>query len=149
LNLNLHFIFELELALFMTSTVTYTGQLRTEATHLQSGNKIITDAPVDNQGKGEAFSPTDLMATSLATCMLTIMGIAANTHHINMDGATASVTKIMGSNPRRIARIEITIDMPKLAYSKKEKKILEAAAHGCPVRLSIHPHLEEVLTFVW
>jgi putative redox protein len=133
----------------MTSTVTYTGQLRTEATHLQSGNKIITDAPVDNQGRGEAFSPTDLMATSLATCMLTIMGIAAHNHNINIDGATASVNKIMGSNPRRIVRIEITIDMPKLAYTKKEKKILETAAHGCPVRLSIHPELEEVLHFIW
>ncbi|MFK7806930.1 MAG: OsmC family protein [Saprospiraceae bacterium] len=134
----------------MTANVTYTGSLRTEATHLRSGNKIITDAPVDNQGKGEAFSPTDLMATSLASCVLTIMGIAARNHGINMVGTTASVNKIMARDPRRIARLEINIAMPtEIDYSKKQQKILEAAAHGCPVGLSIHPELEEVIVFKW
>jgi len=133
----------------MTASITYTGSLRTEATHLRSGNKIITDAPIDNQGKGEAFSPTDLMATSLASCILTIMGIAARNHNINMDGTTATVNKIMGSAPRRIARLEIEVVMPKRDYETKERKILEAAAHGCPVGLSIHSDLEEVVTFVW
>ncbi len=133
----------------MTATVTYTGQLRTEATHLRSGNKILTDAPVDNQGKGEAFSPTDLMATSLATCILTIMGIAARNHHIDMEGASATVNKIMAANPRRIARLEVTITMPEKQFSEKEKKILEKAAHHCPVSLSLHPDTEEVVHLIW
>ena len=133
----------------MTADVTYTGQLRTEATHLRSGNILITDAPIDNQGKGEAFSPTDLMATSLASCILTIMGIAARNHEIDMTGTKASVNKIMAANPRRIARLEVSIVMPQNDYSKKEKKILEAAAHHCPVASSLHPDLEEVIDIIW
>jgi putative redox protein len=97
----------------MTATVTYLGELRTEATHLLSGTKIITDAPPDNQGKGEAFSPTDLCATSLAACMITIMGISARNHGLDMTGAHATINKIMASDPRRIARVEINITMPK------------------------------------
>jgi uncharacterized OsmC-like protein len=133
----------------MISKVIYKGNLRTEATHLRSGNVIITDAPLDNHGKGEAFSPTDLASTSLASCILSIMGIAANTHNINIEGATADVIKVMDSDPRRIKTIEVTIQMPDNNYTDKEKKILEKAAHHCPVGLSLHPDTEEVLTINW
>lgn len=133
----------------MIAKVKYTGNLRTEAVHLKSGNTIITDAPLDNQGKGEAFSPTDLTATSLASCIFTIMGIAARSHDIEMEGATADVVKVMASDPRRIARIEVEITMPDKAYSSREKKILEAAARHCPVALSLHPDTEERITIHW
>jgi len=133
----------------MISKVIYQGNLRTEATHLKSGNVIYTDAPTDNHGKGEAFSPTDLASTSLASCILTIMGIAANRHEINIEGAQADVEKIMTSKPRRIGKINITITMPDLEYSSKEKKILEAAAHHCPVGLSLHDETEENITIIW
>lgn len=130
------------------SKVIYLGDLRTEATHLASGKKIITDAPVDNKGRGEAFSPTDLMSTSLATCMFTIMGIACNTHNMNMDGAQAEVTKIMASNPRRVSEVHIKITMPK-KYTDKEKAILENAAKTCPVALSINPNIIQKIEFVY
>lgn len=133
----------------MTATVTYTGGLRTEAVHLKSGNKIITDAPTDNQGNGEAFSPTDLAATSLASCILTIMGIAAKNHDVDIVGATADVKKVMASNPRRIERIEINMTMPAKDYSDKQKTILEKAAHHCPVGLSLHENTEEVISIIW
>jgi putative redox protein len=132
-----------------TSEVIYIGQLRTECKHLRSGEKIITDAPVDNKGKGEAFSPTDLTATSLATCMITTMAIAAETHQIPMEGAKAEVLKIMASDPRRIAGIEVDIYMPPLDYSDKQKRILENAAKTCPVGRSLHPDLKEVLRIHW
>jgi uncharacterized OsmC-like protein len=119
----------------------YTGELRTVATHLQSGKTIITDAPVDNQGKGEAFSPTDLLAASLGSCMITIMGIAAQTHGFNIDGTKAEITKIMASNPRRVGEIKIELYFPDIQYSAKEKKLIEAAAFSCPVYLSLHPNL--------
>jgi putative redox protein len=131
----------------MTSEIIYTGGLRTEAKHLQSGSKIITDAPTDNHGKGEAFSPTDLTATSLATCMLTTMGIAANTHNINMDGTKASVQKIMAANPRRISEIKVVMDFPKNDYSDKEKTILKNTALTCPVAVSLHPDIKQDVTF--
>lgn len=133
----------------MTARVTYVGGLRTEAEHLRSGNTILTDAPVDNRGKGEAFSPTDLVAAALGTCMLSIMGIAAKDHEIDMEGAVAEVTKVMGTNPRRITRIEVKITMPERHYSDKEKKLLDRAAHLCPVKNSLHPDLEEVLEIIW
>ena len=133
----------------MTSKVIYNGSLRTQAEHLRSGNKIITDAPVDNRGKGEAFSPTDLMATALGSCILTIMGIKASDKGIDMEGATCEVTKTMASNPRRIAKIEINVQMPDKGYTSKEKKLLEAAAHHCPVANSLHPDLEEVINIKW
>lgn len=133
----------------MTSKVVYLGNLRTEATHLRSGNKIITDAPVDNHGKGEAFSPTDLAATSLASCILTIMGIAANRLEINMEGASAEITKHMTSNPRRIGKIEISILMPNGDYSDRDKRFLEKAAHHCPVGLSLGSETEEVVNIQW
>jgi len=103
----------------MTAKVVYQGNLRTEATHLKSGNKLITDAPTDNHGKGEAFSPTDLAATSLASCILTIMGIAADKRDIDISGAEAAVTKVMVSDPRRIGRIEVNILMPNKSYTNK------------------------------
>jgi len=133
----------------MTSKVEYLGHLRTKATHLRSGAEIYTDAPVDNMGKGEAFSPTDLTATSLASCILTIMGIAADKHKINMDGAFAECKKHMVNGPRRIEKIEIKITMPPKAYSDKEKKILNRAAHHCPVALSLNEETEEILVIVW
>ena len=109
----------------MTSTVTYLGELRTEATHLFSGTKIITDAPLDNQGKAEAFSPTDLCATSLASCAMTIMGISARNHGIDMNGAKAEVTKVMAADPRRISQVILKFVMPKNDYSDTQKLILE------------------------
>lgn len=134
----------------ITSTVKYPGELRTEAVHLKSGNTIITDAPTDNHGKGQAFSPTDLVATALASCMISVMGILAMKENITkMDGATAEVTKIMYPDPRRIGEVHITITMPKNNFSDKEKKMYENAAHTCPVAKSLHPDLKQVITFVW
>jgi putative redox protein len=133
----------------MTSQVIYLGDLRTESTHIKSGEKYFTDAPVDNHGKGEAFSPTDLMTTSLANCMITIMGIAANNHEINIDGARADVTKYMGLDPRRVSQIDITITMPNKTYSNKEKKIIEKAGLTCPVSYSLHPDLVQNIEFIW
>lgn len=131
-----------------TSEIIYVGDLRTEAVHLKSGNKIITDAPVDNQGKGHAFSPTDLLATSLGNCMLTIMGIYAKRKEINMSGAVAKVTKIMGSEPRRVTGITVEIEMPE-GIDESERKPLENAALTCPVAKSLHPDLEQNLTLKW
>jgi putative redox protein len=133
----------------VTSKVIYTGGLRTTAEHLKSGSKIITDAPVDNHGKGEAFSPTDLMSTSLATCMLTVMGIACQSRNINIDGTVAEVTKIMAANPRRVAEIRITLTFPPVTYSDDEKKLLELTARTCPVAESLHPKLIQNITFVF
>jgi putative redox protein len=133
----------------MTSEVKYLGDLRTEATHLKSGEKIITDAPVDNQGKGEAFSPTDLLATSLGTCMLTVMGIAARAHVINMDGASCAITKIMAADPRRVIEIQATLKFPQNNFSEKDRKILEHAALTCPVYLSLHTDIKKDVVFEW
>lgn len=129
-----------------TAKTIYLGELRTEATHVRSGKMIITDAPPDNQGKGEAFSPTDLLATSLASCMITIMGIAAHEHGFNLDGTTASIWKIMESNPRRVGEVKIDLTFPKNNFSDKEKKIIERSAYTCPVYLSLHPDLKKTIT---
>ena len=133
----------------MTSTVTYLGDLRTEAVHLRSGVTIITDAPVDNQGKGEAFSPTDLCATSLASCMLTIMGISARNHGLNIDGARAEITKVMAADPRRISQVIVHVHMPAGNYSEVQKKILETAARTCPVSFSLAEGIDQVMSFTW
>ncbi len=134
----------------MTSEVTYTGDLRTEAVHLRSGNRLITDAPVDNRGKGEAFSPTDLVATALASCMLTIMGIRARDKGWAIEGARATVNKIMASNPRRIARVEIDIHLPSgKTWTDEQRHVLEEAARTCPVCRSLHPELEVAVRFHW
>ncbi len=132
------------------STVTYLGELRTEATHIQSNTTIYTDAPKDNHGKGEMFSPTDLVATALASCMISIMGIVALKDGITpVDGAIAEVTKVMFSEPRRIGEIHIKITFPKNNYTDKEKKIYEHSAHACPVAKSLHPDLKQVVEFIW
>lgn len=133
-----------------TSFVKYLGGLRTTAEHLASKQKYFTDAPVDNHGKGEAFSPTDLMATSLANCMLTVMGIKAQGEGMtSIDGTTAEVTKIMYAEPRRVGEIHIKLTFPKNNYSEKDKKIYEHTAHTCPVAKSLHPDLKQELEFVW
>ncbi len=133
----------------MTSELQYLGQLRTSSVHKNSGNTIITDAPVDNNGKGQAFSPTDLVATSLAACLMTIMGIKAAQMEVNIDGSAASVFKQMASDPRRISGIKVTIHMPPNAYPDKIKKILEHAARTCPVALSLHPDIHQEIIFQW
>lgn len=130
-----------------TSKITYNGNLRTEAVHLQSGTTIITDAPTDNNGKGEAFSPTDLLATSLGCCMLTIMGIVADRHGIDIVGTTIDITKIMESNPRRVGEVIVAFTMPKNNYSDKEKELLEHAAHTCPVAKSLSAELKQTIVF--
>ena len=132
----------------MTSKVTYEGGLRTKARHIQSGNSIVTDAPVDNQGKGEAFSPTDLVATALASCMLTIMGIVAERNNIELKGTTAEVEKIMGTMPRKISEIKIKILFNK-SFDKKTKRKLESAALTCPVSNSLNKNLEESIKFIY
>ena len=133
----------------MTSKVEYLGDLRTRATHLQSGIEIITDAPLDNQGRGEAFSPTDICATSLASCMMTIMGISARSRELDITGARAEVTKIMAANPRRIARVEIRLIMPKRDFSERDRQLLETAGRTCPVALSLGDGVEQVVEFEW
>ena len=132
----------------MMSKVTYRGGLRTEANHIQSGNSIVTDAPVDNQGKGEAFSPTDLVATALASCMLTIMGIVAKRNNVELKGTTAEVEKIMGAMPRQISEIKIKILFNK-NFDKITKRKLESAALTCPVSNSLNKNLEESIKFIY
>ena len=127
--------------------VCYLGSLRTEALHISSGNKIVTDAPIDNNGKGEAFSPTDLLATSLGSCMLTIMGIIAECHNINIVNAKVEIIKIIESNPRRVVEIKVDIEMPKNDFTDKEKQLLEHAARNCPVAKSLHPDLKQTVVF--
>ena len=130
----------------MTSRVVYQGNLRTECEHLKSGNTFITDAPTDNNGKGEAFSPTDTVATALASCMLTIIGIKAENSDFSIENTVAEVTKTMTSEPRRISKIEINFTFPEV-YSDKQKKIIEHAAKACPVWYSLHPDIEKIITF--
>ncbi|MFL2995030.1 MAG: OsmC family protein [Candidatus Neomarinimicrobiota bacterium] len=129
-----------------TSKIIYKNNLRTEAQHIASGQKIITDAPLDNNGKGEAFSPTDLVATALASCMITIMAIAAEKNGINISETSASVKKIMGTNPRTISDIVIEIKMNK-DLALKDRKRLEKAALACPVHKSLHPDMNKEITF--
>ena len=131
----------------ITAETIYLGQLRTEAKHVRSGTKIITDAPVDNQGKGEAFSPTDLVAAALGTCMLTIMGIAAETHGYNIDGTEVKITKIMADNPRRIGEIVVEVTFPPFHYTEQHKRVLEHITRTCPVALSLHPDLKQTMIF--
>jgi putative redox protein len=133
----------------LISKVTYLGNLRTSATHLASGQVIITDAPKDNQGLGEAFSPTDLTATSLASCAMTIMGISARGHNLDITGATAEVTKVMAADPRRIAAITVTVNMPAGTYTDAQKKILEIAGKSCPVMFSLGDGVEKTIEFMW
>lgn len=134
----------------MTSQIVYEGDLRTIATHLQSGTEIETDAPTDNQGKGERFSPTDLVATALGSCMLTIMGIKARDMGLKLEGTNVNVTKIMVADPRRIGEIKITFQFPDtLVADEKQRIILERAAMTCPVIESLHPDLIKNVVFDW
>jgi len=126
-----------------TIRTTYTGQLRTEAVHVRSGNKLITDAPVDNHGKGETFSPTDLLATSLASCIFTIMGIKAEAAGFSIDGATAKTWKIMSENPRRVAEVKIEYDFSMCDLTDKQKRLLEGLVKVSPVPLSLHPDTKQ------
>ena len=132
----------------MTSKVTYLGDLRTSSIHIQSGTEILSDAPIDNNGKGEAFSPTDTVANGLATCMMTIMGIKARDLGIDLTGTTAEVVKIMNAEPRRIGAIEIIFEIQG-TDDQKIKTILERAGMTCPVFLSLHPDVEKRITFNW
>jgi len=132
----------------MTSKVIYLGELRTTSTHVQSGSEILSDAPIDNNGKGEAFSPTDTVANALATCMFTVMGIKAREMGVAMDGSAAEVTKHMQADPRMIKKIQIVFNMNAEA-DQKARTILERTAMSCPVHLSLHPDIERDITFNW
>lgn len=132
----------------MTSKVTYLGDLRTSSVHIQSGTEIISDAPLDNNGKGEAFSPTDSVANALATCMMTIMGIKSRDLNIDLKGSTAAVTKIMNTEPRRIREIEIIFEIQGVLEAK-DKLILERAAMTCPVFLSLNTEIDKNISFIW
>lgn len=131
-----------------TSKITYQGELRTTCIHLQSGTEILTDAPTDNHGKGEAFSPTDLVATALGSCMVSIMAIKTRDLDLELKHSTLEVTKIMQAEPRKIAKIVVVLNMS-IATSDKNKTILERAAMTCPVLLSLHPDIEKEVTFNW
>jgi uncharacterized OsmC-like protein len=131
-----------------TSNISYVGDLRTVCIHLQSGTQILTDAPTDNHGKGEAFSPTDLVATALGSCMVSIMGIKSKDLNVDLKDSTVSITKIMQSEPRKIAKIEVILNMS-IETSEKNKTILERAAITCPVLLSLHPDIEKDVVFNW
>jgi len=133
-----------------TSRTIYLGELRTENEHIRSGQKLITDAPVDNQGKGEAFSPTDLVATALSDCMMTIMGIKARDKGLDLTDTTIETTKIMSSEqPRRIDEIIVEFTFPKNNFSEKDKVILEAVSKTCPVALSLHPDIKQTIKYNW
>ena len=132
-----------------TASILYEGQLRTTSVHLQSGKTIITDAPTDNNGKGEAFSPTDLLSTSLGCCMLTIMGIVAARHELQIENTRVDITKTMAANPRRVSAIKVEFYLPAGNFSEKDKQLLENAARTCPVALSLHPDLLQDVSFQW
>ena len=131
----------------ITAQAKYLGELRAESIHVKSGSLIITDAPVDNKGKGEAFSPTDLLATSLATCMMTVMGIVANQHNLSLENLRCDATKIMTINPRRIKEIINEFHFAPNNFNEKEKEILRDATYSCPVALSLHPDLKKTAIF--
>ncbi len=127
----------------MTATIkgTYKGELRNELTHLQSKNTLLTDAPTDNHGKGESFSPTDLVCGALAACMMTIMGVTAQAHNFNIDGTGYEVKKTMAADPRRIGQIDIVFNFPPRDYTQKQQTMLWKAAETCPVAKSLHPDI--------
>lgn len=133
----------------ITSSFTYTGDLQLNVKHEKSGQTFITDAPVDNNGKGSAFSPTDLMATSLGLCMVTIMGIASQTHGFSMEGVRGDVTKIMSSNPRRISEVIVNLYFPDNGYTDKHKQIIRQISKTCPVALSLHPDLKQEVNIIF
>ncbi|MCS7018115.1 MAG: OsmC family protein [Cytophagales bacterium] len=126
---------------------TYLGDLRTESIHIKSGTRIITDAPTDNHGKGEAFSPTDLVCAALASCKMTIMGILANREGIDLQGLSCEIEKVMATNPRRISEIKITFSLPNSQLTEKQRTMLINAANTCPVALSLHPDLKRTVVY--
>lgn len=132
----------------MTSKITYLGELRTSSIHIQSESEIISDAPIDNNGKGAAFSPTDTVANGLGSCMFTVMGIKAAEMNVDLSDATAEVTKIMAAEPRRISEIHIVFNITSVVDAKT-KTILERTAMTCPVYYSLHPEIKKVITFNW
>ncbi|HET7116580.1 MAG TPA: OsmC family protein [Hanamia sp.] len=132
----------------MTASLIYKGNLRCEAVHLQSKSTIETDAPTDNHGKGERFSPTDLLCVSLATCMLTTMGIKAADLNVDITNSRAEVTKHMASDPRRVIKVEVAVSLPK-KINEKERLILEKTGNNCPVAKSVHPDIDLVLSYDW
>ena len=132
----------------MTSIVNYLGNLRTESIHVSSNNKIVTDAPVDNNGKGEAFSPTDLVASSLSCCILTVIGIVSKKIKYDLTNTKSSVEKIMGDNPRRIVEVLVKIEFSKSA-DPKTKTIIEKTALNCPVGKSLPPDIKQNISFIW
>jgi putative redox protein len=134
----------------MTSSIIYKGQLRCEATHLQSGSIIETDAPTDNRGKGERFSPTDLLCVSLATCIVTTIGLKAADMQIDLSNTKMEVTKHMLSDPRRVGKVEINIQFPStLQLQEKERIIFQRVGDNCPVKKSLHPDVEVVVEYIW
>ncbi len=135
----------------MTKMLTrYKGNLRNEVTHFQSGTTILTDAPLDNHGKGESFSPTDLLASSLGCCMLTIMGISAESYGFTLEGTTVETEKIMGTDPRRVVEIKIDFHFPEGSnFTPQQKRVIESAAKTCPVANSLHPDLKKTINFNW
>ncbi|MFW6095462.1 MAG: OsmC family protein [Bacteroidota bacterium] len=126
-----------------TYQITYTGDLRTEIIHKRSGQKILTDAPVDNRGKGEYFSPTDLVSSALCSCIFTIMGITAREHNFSIDGATATTNKIMRNDPRRIKEVQIEFDFTSVQLTDKQKELLKTLVHASPVPRSLHPDIQQ------
>lgn len=133
----------------MTATILYEGDLRCACTHVQSGSTLQTDAPTDNRGKGERFSPTDLVCVSLATCIITTMGIRAADMNLPLAGTKLEVTKHMLSEPRRIGKIEVDLDLPGQGVSDADRKLLERIGDHCPVRRSLHPDIEVVVRYRW
>lgn len=131
----------------MTAEIIYEGRLRTLAVHIQSGYEIVTDAPTDNHGQGAAFSPTDLVATALGSCMLTIMGIYANTHGLAIEATRVSITKVMASEPRRISEVKVRMQIPAGTLKDIERKKLENVALTCPVAKSLHPDIKQDVVF--
>lgn len=133
----------------MTSKIVYEGNLRTRMTHLYSGTEVITDAPLDNHGLAQAFSPTDMVATALGSCMLTVMGIKARDMQVDLKGTEIEITKHMASDPRRIAGVDVVIKFAAGNYTDKDKTILQNTAKTCPVAVSLHPDIKQNIEFVW
>ena len=133
----------------MTASIIYQGELRCQATHLQSGTIIETDAPTDNQGKGEKFSPTDTLCVSLATCLATTIAIKARDFNIDLKNTKIDVTKHMLKDPRRVGQIDVEINFPALTISDEQKKILENTGHNCPVAKSLHPDVKQNINYHW
>lgn len=141
--------FRKKIDIMATIKTTYLGNLRTRNIHLQSGTELITDAPTDNRGKGESFSPTDLLATALGNCIMTIMGIKAMDNGIDIEGTELEVTKIMANDPRRVAEVVVEFHFPKKNYSEEQKQLIESVAGISPVPLSLHPDLKQTILFNW